>query len=319
MRPKSGDRAGRPDYVGEVRIFRFDPEVSIPIQRFGSDFRIGRLTGDDTRGRVQILHLAPGGRVGRHRAGLRQLFAVVAGSGWVSGGDGKRRPIQAGQAAVWEPDEEHDAASDDGLTAVCVEGTFEMRAMAVTKDIVVVDYDSDWPDWFERARAYVWPVVKDLALRIDHVGSTSVPGLAAKPIIDMDIVVADESQVRLVIDALGPLGYQWIGDLGVEGRQAFEASQQAELPPHHLYLVVESNKAHLDHVLLRDLLRADPEARRRYGQLKRANVILAQGDMDVYVAAKARLVAELLTRARAEQGLEPSTYWQPDMPSVNQR
>jgi GrpB-like predicted nucleotidyltransferase (UPF0157 family) len=300
-----------------VRIFRFDPEVSIPIDRFGSDFRIGRLTGDDTQGRVQILHLARGGLVGRHRAGLPQLFAVVTGSGWVSGGDGQRRQIKAGQAAVWGPDEEHDVGSNDGLTAVCVEGSFEMRAVAVTEEIVVVDYDPRWPEWFERTRTYVWPAVKELALRIDHVGSTSVPGLAAKPIIDMDIVVADVSRVRRVIDALGALRYRWVGDLGVEGREAFEASGQPDLPPHHLYLVVESSKAYLDHVLLRDLLRADPEACRQYGELKRANVSLAQGDMDVYVAAKARLVAELLTRARADQGLEPASYWVPDMSDVN--
>jgi GrpB-like predicted nucleotidyltransferase (UPF0157 family) len=298
-----------------VRIFRFDPEVSIPIAKFGSDFRIGRLTGDDTLGRVQILHLAPGGLVGRHRAGQRQLFAVVTGSGWVSGGDRQSRPIQGGQAALWEAEEEHDAGSKEGLTAVCVEGSFEMRAVAVTKEIVVVDYDPEWPEWFERTRSYVWPAVKGLALRIDHVGSTSVPGLAAKPIIDVDVVVAHESQVRPVIDALGALGYQWVGDLGVAGRQAFDLSEQAELPHHHLYLVVESSKAYMDHVLLRDLLRADPEARRQYGELKRANVSLAHGDMDVYVAAKAHFVAGLLSRARAEHGLEPASYWAPDMPA----
>ena len=298
-----------------MRIFRFDSEVSIPIGRFGSDFRIGRLTGDDTRARVQILHLAPGGLVGRQPARLRQLFAVVTGSGWVSGGDGQRRAIRAGQAAVWEPGEEHDAGSDDGLTAVSVEGSFEMRAAVVTKDIVVVDYDPDWPEWYERLRAHIWPAVDGLALHIEHVGSTSVPGLAAKPIIDMDMVVADVSGVRPVIDGLGSLGYEWVGDLGVEGRQAFEAPRQAELPPHHLYLVVVGSKAHLDHVLLRDLLRVDPEARRQYGELKRANVELAQDDMDVYVAAKAGLVAELLTRARMEQGLEPVSYWVPDMPA----
>lgn len=294
-----------------MQIFRFDPKVSIPIDHLGSNFRIGRLTGDDTNGRVQILHLGPGGTVGRHRAGTRQLFAVVSGSGWVSGDDGQHRPIRSGQAAVWEPDEEHDASSDEGLMAVSVEGNFEVKAMAVTKDIVVVDSDPQWPEWFERVRAVLLPAVEKVALRIDHVGSTSVPGLVAKPIIDVDIVVADDSGVRPVIDALRPLGYQWVGDLGVEGRQAFDTSGHPELPPHHLYIVVENNKAHLDHVLLRDVLRADSEACRRYADLKRANVDIAQGDMDVYVAAKASFVADLLARARAELGLEPASYWEP--------
>jgi GrpB-like predicted nucleotidyltransferase (UPF0157 family) len=300
-----------------VQIFRFDPEVSIPIDDFGSMFRIGRLTGDDTQGRVQIVHLGPGERVGLHHGELRQLFAVVSGSGWVSGGDGERREIHTGQAAVWEPNEEHDATSDDGLTAVCVEGIFTVNAVAVTAEIVVVAYDPDWPDWFECIRASVWPAVERHALRIDHVGSTAVPGLAAKPIIDMDIVVANESKIRAVIDDLRSLDYPWVGDLGVEGRQAFDSSGHADLPPHHLYLVVENNKAHLDHVLLRDVLRDDPDARRQYAALKRANVDLAQGDMDVYVAAKARYVADLLTHARADRGLAPASYWVPEVPGLS--
>lgn len=101
-------------------------------------------------------------------------------------------------------------------------------------------------------------------------------------------------------------------------RVRIATTQLPELPPHHLYLVVENNKAHLDHVLLRDLLRADARARDRYAELKRANVLLAQGDIDVYVAAKAQFVADLLTRARAERGLEPAIYWIPDMPGVPQ-
>jgi len=249
--------------------------------------------------------------VGRHPAGLRQLFAVVAGSGWVSGSDSRRRQIQGGQAALWEPGEDHEAGGEAGLMAVCVEGSFEVRAMAVTKEIVVTDYDPGWPTWFERLRAHVWPAVEDIALRIDHVGSTSVPGLAAKPIIDMDIVVAYESDVRRVIERLKTLGYEWEGDLGVEGRQAFRARGGSDLSSHHLYLVVENNRAHLDHLLLRDLLRVDPVARDRYGELKRANVERAQGDMEVYLAAKADLVAELLSRARAERGLDPVRYWMP--------
>jgi GrpB-like predicted nucleotidyltransferase (UPF0157 family) len=182
----------------------------------------------------------------------------------------------------------------------------------VTNEIVVSDYDPQWPDWFETVRGHVWPAVQEIALRIDHVGSTSVPGLAAKPIIDMDIVVAAEVDVRTVIDRLATNSYQWRGDLGVPGRQAFEPTVDEGLPRHHLYLVVENSKAHLDHWLLRDLLREDADARQNYAALKRRNVELAQNDIEVYVAAKAALVAGLLTRARAERGLPPATYCEPD-------
>jgi len=153
----------------------------------------------------------------------------------------------------------------------------------VTGEIIVTDYDPNWPSWFETIRRTLWPVVDGMAIRIDHVGSTAVAGLAAKPIID----------------------------LGVVGREAFGPLPMEGLRSHHLYLVVENNRAHVDHWLLRDLLREDPKARARYAALKRRNAELAKGDIDFYVAAKAGLVAELLTRARALKGLPPETYWDP--------
>jgi GrpB-like predicted nucleotidyltransferase (UPF0157 family) len=260
------------------------------------------------------MHLPPGGSIGRHPTAVQQLFALIAGEAVVSGADAVPRTLVAGQAATWDVGEEHDARSDGGCTAICVEGAFEMWATQVTKDIVVVDYDERWPTWFEEISAVVWPAVADVAVRIDHVGSTSVPGVAAKPIIDMDVVVASDEDVSPAIERLAAIGYRWRGDLGVEGRQAFQPVEEDDLPPHQLYLVVEGNKAHLDHVLLRDLLRQDSEARERYATLKRANVVTAAGDMDIYVAGKASLVAELLTRARAERGYPPAEYWAPERP-----
>jgi GrpB-like predicted nucleotidyltransferase (UPF0157 family) len=175
------------------------------------------------------------------------------------------------------------------------------------KEIVVADYDPAWPTWFERVCDYVWPSIQDVAQRLEHVGSTSVPGMAAKPIIDMDIVVAREHDVRAVIERLAAIGYRWQGDLGVPGREAFDGKSVPErLPPHHLYLVVENNKAHLDHYLLRDLLREDADARQQYAALKRRNALLAEGNMETYVAAKAQLVHTLLGRARANRGFPPA-------------
>ena len=294
-----------------MRVVRFDEEVALPVSEFGSEFRIGPLTDTAMRGRVQILHVPPGGSIGRHPTAVRQLLGVVSGAGWAEGAEGVRRELRPGYGVVWEPGEEHEAGTATGFTAVCVEGRFEVWALAVTREIVVVDHDPAWAEWFETLRAHLWPAVADVALRIDHVGSTSVPGLAAKPIIDMDIVVADESRIRPVIERLRPLGYRWIGDLGVPGREAFRLDGGAEVPAHHLYLVVEDNKAHLDHWLLCDVLRSDPDARRRYAELKRENAAAADGDIDVYVAGKAALVAELLTRARRDRGLPPAEYWVP--------
>jgi GrpB-like predicted nucleotidyltransferase (UPF0157 family) len=140
-----------------------------------------------------------------------------------------------------------------------------------------------------------------------------VPGLVAKPIIDLDIAGASERDVPLVIEQLATIGYQWRGDLGVSGREALMAIENQGLAPNNLYVVVENNKAHLDHWLLRDVLRSELEARERYAALKKRNAELADRDMDVYVAAKAEFVADLLTRARPERGFPPASYWQPDV------
>ena len=294
-----------------MEIVRFDEEVSTPVTAFGSRFSIGPLIGDDSVARVEVIRMPPGGSIGRHPASASQLFAVVVGSVWVSGADGVGRTIEPGYGALWAAGEDHEAHSPSGATAVCIEGHLDVWALAVTGDIEVIDYDPQWPQWFEALCEKVWPAVSDVAVRIDHVGSTAVPGLAAKPIIDMDIVVAERGDVRAVIERLAGIGYRWRGDLGVEGRESFKPPADTSLPRHHLYVVVENNRAHLDHWLLRDLLRHDETARDRYAALKRRNAEEANNDIDVYVAAKAELVADLLTRARAERGLPPVAYWQP--------
>jgi GrpB-like predicted nucleotidyltransferase (UPF0157 family) len=292
-------------------IYRFDPEVSVTVSEFESQFRLASITGPRARVQVHVMHLPPGGGIGLHAAPLRRFFGVIAGSGWASGSQGARRGLAPGYGALWEEGELHEVGTVDGLTAISVEGNFEIWATEVTKDIVVADYDPEWPARFERISALVGPAVQGVAVRIDHVGSTSVPGLAAKPIIDMDVVVASEAGVRPAIDRLATVGYRWRGDLGIAGRQAFAYTGNQDLPAHHLYVVVENSKAHIDHWLLRDVLRDDPDARARYAELKQQNVETADGDMDVYVAAKASFVADLLRRARAERGLPEAEYWDP--------
>lgn len=291
-----------------MQVVRFDPAISIPNTELGSNFRLAPLTSPGSRVTVQLLYLPPGGLIRRRAAPARRLLGLVAGEGWVASGDATRRSIGPGYGAVWDQGEEQEAGSDHGLTALCLEGSFETWAFVVTKEIVVVDYDPEWAAWFERIRAFIWPAVAGLAIRIEHVGSTSVPGLAAKPIIDMDVVVGSEEQVRAVTERLEMIGYRWRGDLGVAGRQAFASVEGRGLPAHHLYLVVLNSPAHLDHWLLRDLLREDAQARGRYAALKRRNAEIADGDIDVYVAAKAGLVSELLERARREHGASSAPW-----------
>jgi GrpB-like predicted nucleotidyltransferase (UPF0157 family) len=182
--------------------------------------------------------------------------------------------------------------------------------------LVVVDADPAWPQQFQEIVTYLSPFVAGSVMRIEHVGSTSVPGLAAKPIIDIDLVVADESQVQGALHRIESAGYQWVGDLTVSGREAFEPIDTPPLPVHHLYLVVENNRAHSDHWLLRDALVENPDLIDRYAALKRKNAVLADGDGIRYTELKAAFVAEVLAEARASHGMPSVDYWEPDVGST---
>jgi GrpB-like predicted nucleotidyltransferase (UPF0157 family) len=130
----------------------------------------------------------------------------------------------------------------------------------------------------------------------EHVGSTAVPGLDAKPIIDLDVVVPDRAAAAAAITALAAAGWQHQGDLGVKGREAF-------LPPgdaiyHHLYLVVAGSQPHRDHIDLRDFLRTHPAHAARYGELKRRLAGLLTTDRPAYSEGKAEMISEFLRQAR---------------------
>ncbi len=157
----------------------------------------------------------------------------------------------------------------------------------------VVEYDARWPLWFAELRAELEPLLADVPHKIEHVGSTAVPGLAAKPIIDVDVVVPSADHVRPAVAALTAGGYRHQGDLGIAGREAFELPAGA-VRYHHLYVVVEGNEAYRDHVVLRDLLRMDAVARERYAARKRELAPLLLTDRAAYGEGKTALIEELV-------------------------
>lgn len=164
-----------------------------------------------------------------------------------------------------------------------------------TRTVIVEDYDPAWPRDFEVLRQRIWPSLADVALRIEHVGSTSVPGLAAKPIIDMTIVVSTRDGVPKAIEQLAMLGYVHRGNLGIDDREAFD--HPAGLPRHNLYLCPEGTIGVVNQVAVRDYLRLNPEAAAQYGALKKQLADRFPNDIDSYVLGKTDFVLDILRRA----------------------
>ncbi len=133
--------------------------------------------------------------------------------------------------------------------------------------IQVLPYDPRWREWFIEIRNQIWPHVSDLALDIVHVGSTSIEGMGAKPVIDIDIVVPDMGNLDSIASRLGRIGYIPQGDLGIMGREAFGLDYEHK-HAHHLYLVAVDSTAYRNHMLLKKHLTENPEAFRRYNDLK---------------------------------------------------
>jgi GrpB-like predicted nucleotidyltransferase (UPF0157 family) len=161
--------------------------------------------------------------------------------------------------------------------------------------IAVVDYDPVWPGTFAALRAPISEALTGIALAVEHVGSTSVPGLVSKPIIDMDVVVGSRTDLPAAIEKLASLGYVHRGNLGIEDREAFDSP--VHLPAHHLYVCVQGSAALANHLAIRDYLRRNQAAAAIYGQLKRQLAERFPLDIDSYIAGKTDFLVEVLQGA----------------------
>jgi GrpB-like predicted nucleotidyltransferase (UPF0157 family) len=134
--------------------------------------------------------------------------------------------------------------------------------------VIVSPYDPSWSREFTQIKKELEAALDGVPfVSIEHVGSTSIPHLAAKPILDID-VVATQEQLQAILEALQRPDLQliYMGELGIANRHAFRAPQK--LPLRNLYVCIEGSAALRNHLAVRDLLRSDAGLRREYGVLK---------------------------------------------------
>ena len=172
----------------------------------------------------------------------------------------------------------------------------------ITKHVIVLPYDEGWKQDFLKIKQELQDALGQLAIDIEHVGSTSVEGLSAKPIIDIDVVIEDNTVLKDAVAALERAGYEHEGDLGIPGREAFRYEGKEHLRTHHLYVCPKDSPELKRHVAFRDHLRSHPEAVKEYSRIKEEGAKLYPYDIDGYIEYK----SPLINRIYKELGLQVS-------------
>lgn len=167
--------------------------------------------------------------------------------------------------------------------------------------IEIVDHDSEWRDRFQTERNRITPILEDCTTRIDHIGSTSVPELAAKPIIDCMAVVSDAEGMLGNVDHLSTwFGYEISH---VPGDWLLLQREDEDAQAFNLHLIPESCEEWRRNLRFREYLRDTPEARERYESVKREAAAAHPEDIDSYNSAKSDCLQSILEDARADDSV----------------
>jgi GrpB-like predicted nucleotidyltransferase (UPF0157 family) len=170
-----------------------------------------------------------------------------------------------------------------------------------TQPVEVIDYDHDWPRQYAEERDRIAAAIGDSALTIEHVGGTAVPGLPAKPVIDLMIGVDDIERAGPAVAGLINLGYEYIPEFESQlpDRRYF---RRGSPDSHHVHMVPVASDYFAEHLLFRDWLRTHPQAAEEYGKLKRGLAGRFPFDRDAYRAGKVPFIDTVVAAARREAG-----------------
>lgn len=167
-------------------------------------------------------------------------------------------------------------------------------------EVIVVDYDPAWPCLFVQEAEVIQKTVGDALVAVEHVGSTSIPGLAAKPVIDILVGVMSLAAGASVSPALEALGYENRGENGIPGRLFFRKGPMQYQRTHHLHMVETDHEQWTMMLTFRDYLRAHPDDARHYEALKRSLAVQFRDNRRAYTDGKEDFVKAVLKKARGE-------------------
>jgi GrpB-like predicted nucleotidyltransferase (UPF0157 family) len=160
----------------------------------------------------------------------------------------------------------------------------------------LVEYDVRWPKLFIAEAQRIRDQCATLALRLEHIGGTSIPGMCAKPILDVAAGRPPEASIQDYVDVLRQAGYEHRGERGVAGREYFRRGTPRA---YHIHLIEDGGPLWRDYLAFRDYLRGHVEAAREFGDVKRALAARFSRDREAYMTAKSSHVLEILRLAGA--------------------
>ncbi len=169
------------------------------------------------------------------------------------------------------------------------------------RNIVVTDYKTEWHDAFLELKEYLLKEINIPNLRIEHLGSTSVKGLSAKPIIDLAIIVKNHEEFLIIKEALENIGYVHRGNLGIEQREAFKSIKPNDFYDHHLYVAYEKSLGLRNMLTIRDHLRNNKDDVIKYSDLKKALAKKFPHDIGSYIAGKTEFIISILKQYDFEE------------------
>ena len=162
--------------------------------------------------------------------------------------------------------------------------------------IVVTAYNPEWPNMFEMEAEKIRQILGPNCVSIFHIGSTSVDGLAAKPIIDIMPIVKNLDAVDLVSGEFEKIGYEYMGEFGIAGRRYLRKG--GEERTHQIHIFAQSDQANIQrHLAFRDYLRTHEDVKNAYAKLKRALANKYPYDIDGYCDGKEKFVKEVEAKA----------------------
>jgi GrpB-like predicted nucleotidyltransferase (UPF0157 family) len=165
---------------------------------------------------------------------------------------------------------------------------------------LVEKYNTKWSLWFEEIKAFLGERVSKACLRIEHIGSTAIPGMIAKPIIDLILVIEPErwEDIKALLEGLG---YYYRGNLGIADRDVFRLTDESILPLHHLYICPKHSQALKEEVAFCNYMRTHKKDRERLNAFKWELAEKFNNDRQAYMDGKDAMIKEITKKALGYQ------------------